>query len=150
MCSIANGFRERAVSLHSCKTVDKEIRRIVSNIGIYCSSDKVGADYPVQCIFENSPATSMHFATRVRTWRVARLNASWLPFMLTRSSNSSCVSTLQQPTDASHRFTCFIQWRSTAGLKDNFGRQIQTPVQWNSSISKTARNRTHAHLQLFA
>jgi hypothetical protein len=29
----------------------------------------------------------------------------------------------------SHRFTCFIQWRSTAGVMDNIGRQIQTPVQ---------------------
>ena len=54
MCPIPNGFRDRAVSLYSCKIVDKEILRIDSNIGIYCSSDKVGMVYVVQYIFENS------------------------------------------------------------------------------------------------
>jgi len=34
MCPIANGFLERAVSLYSFKIVDKEILRIVPNIGI--------------------------------------------------------------------------------------------------------------------
>jgi hypothetical protein len=33
---------------------------------------------------------------------------------------------------------------SHAGGKDNIGRQIQTTVQWNSSISETVRNR-HIH-----
>jgi hypothetical protein len=61
----------------------------------------------------------------------------------------SCIH-LQPPNDASHWFTCFIQWRSTAGVKDNIGRQIQTPVQWNSSISETVRNRTHVHIHFFA
>ena len=28
------------ISLYSCKIVDKEILRLISNIGIYCSSDK--------------------------------------------------------------------------------------------------------------
>jgi hypothetical protein len=43
MCPVPNGFRDRAISLYSPKTVDKkEILRTVSNIGIYCSSDKVG------------------------------------------------------------------------------------------------------------
>jgi hypothetical protein len=51
MCPIPNGFRDRAVSLYSCKIVDKEILRIDSNIGIYCSSDKVGTVYVVQYIF---------------------------------------------------------------------------------------------------
>jgi hypothetical protein len=41
MCPIPNGFRDRAVSLNSCKIVDKEILRIFSTNGIYCSSDKV-------------------------------------------------------------------------------------------------------------
>jgi hypothetical protein len=55
MCLIPNGFRDRAISLYSSKTVDKnEILRIVSNTGIYCSSDKVGTVYVVQYIFENS------------------------------------------------------------------------------------------------
>ena len=41
----------------SFKLVDKEILRIVSNIGIYCSSDKVGTVYLVQYIFENFTVT---------------------------------------------------------------------------------------------
>jgi hypothetical protein len=43
MCPIPNGFRNTAVSLYSCKIVDKkEILFTVSNTAIYCSSDKVG------------------------------------------------------------------------------------------------------------
>jgi hypothetical protein len=34
--------------------VDKEILRLVPNIGIYCSGDKVATVYPVQYIFENT------------------------------------------------------------------------------------------------
>jgi len=59
------------------KIVDKKeiLRvRIVSNIGIYCSSDRVGTVYN-KCS-KIPPSTSMHFATRVRTWRVVRLNVS--------------------------------------------------------------------------
>jgi hypothetical protein len=48
----------------------------------------------------------------------------------------------QRATDAltdshasDHRlFSIFRQWRSTAGGKDNIGRQVQTTVQWNSSF----------------
>jgi hypothetical protein len=48
ICPIPNGFRDRAISLYSSKTVDKkEILRTVSNTGIYCSSDKVGTVYLV-------------------------------------------------------------------------------------------------------
>jgi hypothetical protein len=48
MRPIPNGFRDRAISLYSSKTVDKkEILRTVSNTGIYCSSDKVGTVYLV-------------------------------------------------------------------------------------------------------
>jgi predicted transport protein len=46
ICSIPNGFRDRAVSLYSSEIVDKkEILRTVSNTGIYCSSDKAGTVY---------------------------------------------------------------------------------------------------------
>jgi hypothetical protein len=38
---------------------------------------------------------------------------------------------------------------SHTGLKDNIGCQIQTTVQWNSSISETVRNRTHVHIHFF-
>jgi len=51
MCPNPKGFRDRAISLYSCKIVDKEILRIVYNIGIYCSSDKVGTVYLVQIHF---------------------------------------------------------------------------------------------------
>jgi hypothetical protein len=48
MCLIPNDFRDRAISLHSTKIVDrKEVLRTVSNTGIYCSSDKVGTVYLV-------------------------------------------------------------------------------------------------------
>jgi hypothetical protein len=46
--TVPNGFRDRAISLYSSKTVDKkEILCTVSNTGIYCSSDKVGTVYLV-------------------------------------------------------------------------------------------------------
>jgi len=51
---IPNVFRNRAISLYSCKIVDTEILGIVSSIGIYCSSEKVSTGYLVQHIFENS------------------------------------------------------------------------------------------------
>jgi hypothetical protein len=56
------------------------------------------------------------------------------------------TSKSQRPTDASHWFTCFRQWRSTAGGKDSIGCQIQTTGQWNSSISETVRSRTHVYI----
>jgi hypothetical protein len=43
MCPIPNGFRDRAISMYSSKTVDKkDILRTVSNTGIYLSGDQVG------------------------------------------------------------------------------------------------------------
>jgi hypothetical protein len=48
ICLIPNGFRDRAISLYSSKTVDKkDILRTVSNTGVYCSSGKVGTVYLV-------------------------------------------------------------------------------------------------------
>jgi hypothetical protein len=96
------------------------------------------------------PSTSMHFATRVRTWRVASLSASWCSFMLAitsimRSSSSFC--TLHSSSNPINKN---LKGRSRAGVKDNIGRQIQTPVQWNSPISETVRNRTHVHTKFFA
>jgi len=54
----------------------KEVLRVrtVSNIGIYRSSDRIGRVYN-KCS-KTPPSTSMHFATRVKTWRVVRLSAS--------------------------------------------------------------------------
>ena len=61
---------------------------------------------------------------------------------------ASCTH-LQRPNDASHRVTCFMQWRSTAGVKDNTGHQIQTLVRWNSYVSGTIQNRTYALIHFF-
>jgi len=77
MCPIPNGFRDRAVCMYNRKIVDKKgiLRvRTVSNTGIYCSCDRVGTVYN-KCS-KIPPSTIMHFATRVKTWRVVRLSAS--------------------------------------------------------------------------
>jgi len=52
------GFARWIILLYSCKIVDKVQLRTVSNIGIYCSSKKVGTVYPVQYIFENFTVNS--------------------------------------------------------------------------------------------
>jgi len=99
MCPIPNDFQDRAIRMYNHKTVDKkDILRVrtVSNTGIYCSSDRVGSAYS-KCS-KIPPSTSMHFATRVKTWRVVRLSASCRSFMqaITSSmltSSSSRVST---------------------------------------------------------
>jgi hypothetical protein len=74
MCLLPNGFRDKDISLYISKIVDKkEILRTVSNTGIYHSSDKVGTVYLDNAFSKIPPSTSTHFATHVRTWRVARL-----------------------------------------------------------------------------
>ena len=63
--------------MYNRKIVDKkEILRLrtVSNTGIYFSSDRVGTVYNT-CL-KIPPSISMHFATRVKTWRIVRLSAS--------------------------------------------------------------------------
>jgi hypothetical protein len=48
MCPLIIGFRDKAISLCSSKIADnKDILSTVSNIGIYCSSDKVDTVYLV-------------------------------------------------------------------------------------------------------
>jgi len=77
MRPITNGFRDIAILMYNRKIVDKkEILhvRTVCNTGIDCSSDTVGTVYN-KCS-KIPPSTSMHFATRVKTWRVVRLSAS--------------------------------------------------------------------------
>ena len=63
--------------MYNRKIVDmKEILRVrtIYNTGIYCSSDRVGTVYN-ECS-KIPPSTSMHFAARVKTWRVVSLSAS--------------------------------------------------------------------------
>ena len=95
MFPIQNSFQDRAIWMYNHKIVDKkEILCVhtVSNTGFYCSSDRVGTVYN-KCS-KIPPSTSMHFATRVKTWHVVHLSASWHSFMQAiTSSNSSRVST---------------------------------------------------------
>jgi len=77
VCPIPIGFRDRTIGMCNRKIVDKkEILRVrtVSNTGIYCSNDRVGTVYN-ECS-KIPPSTSMHFVTRVKTWRVVRLSAA--------------------------------------------------------------------------
>jgi len=63
--------------MYNRKIVDKKEKlrvRTVSNNGIYCSSYRVGTVYN-KCS-KIQPSTSVHFATRVKTWRVVRLSVS--------------------------------------------------------------------------
>jgi len=63
--------------MYYCKIVDKkEILRVrtVSNTSIYCSTCRVGTVYNKYS--KIPPSTTMHFATRVKTWRIVRLSAS--------------------------------------------------------------------------
>ena len=63
--------------MYNSKIVNKkEILRVrtVSNTGIYCSSDRVGT--VCNKCSKIPPSASIHFATRVKTWRVVRLGAS--------------------------------------------------------------------------
>jgi len=63
--------------MYNRKIVDKkEIlpARTLSNTGIYCSNNRDGTVCN-KCT-KIPTSTSMHFATRVKTWRVVRLSAS--------------------------------------------------------------------------
>jgi len=154
ICLIPKSFR--VILLYSCKFVDKEILRIVSNIGIYCPNDKVGTVYPVQYIFENSSVN---------------INALFSSCEDMAFCSSECILTFLYAGDNNHykieqfvscihfcsvHFTIHpfinknLTWRSTAGGKKNRGRQIQTAVNLNSSISETFRNRTHVYINFFA
>ena len=132
MCPIPGGFRDRVISLYSCKIVGKETLCILFNMDIYCFQVPKSVQFTQNNTFSKIPqSTSRHFATHVRTWHVARLSASSRSFTLaitpiTRLSTSSHVSTsysqLTLHTDSHASY-------SGAGVKDNFGLQIQTPVQ---------------------
>jgi hypothetical protein len=67
MCPISNGFEDRTFSMYSTKIFDKkEILRTVYNTTL--------VQFTSYNTFSKIPqSASMHFATRVRTRRVARL-----------------------------------------------------------------------------
>jgi len=71
MCPIPNGFRDGALLLYSCKNVDKKYY-VVLLIPVFV----VQVAKLVQVVWYNTfskipPSSSVNFATRVRTWRVA-------------------------------------------------------------------------------
>jgi hypothetical protein len=139
ICPVPKGFRDWTISPYSSKIIDnKEILRIVSNT-VFTVQVTKWVQFTHYNTFSRIPlSTSMHFATRMRTshsnsiehilhlWRCAEFLKTLLQCHYQQS---------QRPTDASHRFTCFRQWRSTAGRKDNIWRQIQTTVQWSNCLA---------------
>ena len=86
--------------LFECTTSKLLIRmlrlRIISNTGICCLSDRVVTDYN-KCS-KIPPSTLMHFATRVKTWRVVRLSASWRSFMQAITSSVLTSSSSREST----------------------------------------------------
>ena len=110
MCPIPNGFRDRAIWMYNRKIVDnKEILRVrtVSNTGIYCSSDRVGTVYNKPS--KIPPSSSMHFASRVKTWCVVvRLSASWRSFMQTITSSTLTSSSSRVSTSSNELQSALI------------------------------------------
>ena len=125
------------IELFECTTAKLLIRKIcvrtVCNIGIHCSSNRVGTVYN-KCS-KNPPSTSMHFATRVKTWRVVLLSASWRSFMQVitsrmLTSSSSRVSTFFLYTSL-FLSMCGTVWSMTCWLVPLF----QTIV-WQDKITR--------------
>jgi hypothetical protein len=63
MCPIPNGFRDATISLYSSKLL----------IPVFIVQYRLPT---IIYFLKIPPSTSVYFATRVRTWRVARLSAS--------------------------------------------------------------------------
>jgi len=106
MCHIPNGFRDRAIWMYNRKIVNKKeilLVRTVSNTGIYCSSDRVGTVYNKCSTI--LPSISMHFASRMKTWRVVRLSASGRSFMQAITSSMLTSSSSRVSTFFSVHFT---------------------------------------------
>jgi hypothetical protein len=87
MCPIRNGLQDGATSLYSCKIVDKVHLRIVSNIGIYCSNDKVATVYPVQYILQNSTVNSHALCSWYEDMACCLSECIWTFCMLAKTSS---------------------------------------------------------------
>jgi hypothetical protein len=117
MFPIPNDFRGRAISLYSCKIVDKWILRIVSNIGIYCSSDKFGTVYLVHF---------RKFHRQHQQWHFHRISV-YLAFVNVRhcAQHSYSVTinsynsqmTLHADSHASYSGAVRREWRTILGAK---------------------------------
>jgi hypothetical protein len=92
MCPLPNGFWDRAIWMYSCKIIHKKgILHTISNIIVQVTN-------LLLYVYNKFRKFPQHFATRVRTSRVARLSSSWRSFMraiasIMRSSSSSHAST---------------------------------------------------------
>jgi hypothetical protein len=73
------------ISLYSSKNVDNRYY-VLLLIQVFIVQVTKLVQYNT---FSKIPSTSMHFATRVRIWRVARLSASWCSFIRVITWNSS-------------------------------------------------------------
>jgi hypothetical protein len=153
MCSVPNGFQDRAISLCSCKILIKKCF-VLFIISVFIVQLTQSVHFTQHSACSNiPPSTSMHFAARVRTWRVAGLSSSWRTFMLAitsivRSSNSSLSTnnsqlTLHTDSDTSYSGAVRRQRRTTYWAPD------PNSLQWNISISETVRNRAHVPFPLF-
>jgi hypothetical protein len=90
MCPIPNSFLDEAISLYSCKIVDKKnIVRPVSNTGIYFSSDKIGTGCLVQYIFENSTVNSNELCNSSED--MARCSSEFIVAFRYAGDNIHCV-----------------------------------------------------------
>jgi hypothetical protein len=103
---------------------------------------------PLTEFFNNSSDTTIAEAVNMQHISICGICEDVRHF--SQHSNDVDYQLSQRLSDASHRFTCFRQWLSTAGRKGDIERKIQTTVQWNSTISETIRNRTHVQIRFFA
>jgi hypothetical protein len=77
LCPVPSGFRGRVISLYSSKVIDKKRYYVLFLIPEFI----VQVTKLVQCSYYNTFAkiplsTSVHFATRVRTWSIARVHCT--------------------------------------------------------------------------
>jgi hypothetical protein len=153
MCPVPNVFQDRAISPCSCKILIKRCFMLfIISVFVVQLTQSVHFTQHSGCS-NIPPSTSVHFATRVRKWRVAGLSASWRSFMLAitsivRSSNSSLSTnnsqlTLHTDSDTSYSDAVRRQWSTTYWAPD------PNSLQWNSSISETVRNRAHVPFSFY-
>jgi len=111
--------------MYNRKIIDKkEIFRVrtVSNTGIYCSSDRVGTVYN-KCS-KIPPSSSVHFAARVNTWPVVRLECV-LTFLYA-GDNVQYVN--EQFASCIHLFFCTLHSSSNPINKNLTGLSLEILV----------------------
>jgi hypothetical protein len=84
---------------------------------------------PTTVFFNTCSGTTIAEAVNVQHIRHLWRRAAFFTTMLQRHHQQP-----QQPSEASRRFTCSRQWRSTAGGKDSIGCQSRTTVQTALSL----------------